>query len=116
MVFALQALPQAWKTSVTRVTGAGRDVRGNKTPGVKSAVDGCLLAPNTTEEERSLSDVTTTRATLYAPVDSTWATGDQVITPAESVLPGRWDVDGDPIRWPAGWRINLIRHTPTGGL
>lgn len=105
----LERLPDEWKTSVVRVVAGGRDRDGRWQAGERSEVDDCLLVPATTGEHTDYSSVVTAEAILYAPASSEWASSDTVETPRGSVLPGTWNIDGDPVRWPFGWQINLVR-------
>ncbi|WP_054953089.1 hypothetical protein [Flaviflexus massiliensis] len=112
----LGLIPDEWKTDVVRVVDGGRDSSGNWVEGITVTVSDCVIAPGTTIEDGRFSDITTSTIRLFAPLDEAaydppggagWSSGDTVITPETSMIPGRWQVDGKPVRWPAGWEIKL---------
>lgn len=112
----MSVLPDDWKTAVVRTTQGGRDPSGNWVDGVEVEVAGCMIAPGTSAEEGQFSDITSSTVRLFAPVEedaytppeqAVWTSGDTVVTPPGSILPGRWQVVGKPVRWPAGWELRL---------
>jgi hypothetical protein len=108
---ALEALPEAWKFTAQRLYGGGKDRWGDPIPESAEDVPGCLLAPALSEDsEGDFSAFVTSEAILYAPLSATFTSTDRVRTPAESPLPGTWNVNGNPVRWPAGWAVPLLRE------
>lgn len=114
-----------WKTDVIRVIEGGRDSAGNWVEGISVRVRDCVISPGVTSEDGRFSEITTTTVRLFAPVDeaaydpaayAAWSSGDTVITPATSMIPGRWQVDGKPVRWPAGWEIKLSGEGGRNGV
>lgn len=112
----LSNMPDYWKTDVTRITRGGRDSSGNWIEGEEVVVRGCVVSPGTRREDGEFSDITTTEARLYAPVDDSdyepssgahWTSGDTVLVPEGATLPGRWHVTGRPVRWPTAWEVAL---------
>lgn len=114
----MSMLPEDWKTEVTRVAGGGRNRDGNWVDGTEVQVKGCVLSPGVIEEDGKFSDVTSSEARLFAPLDAeyyepstfaSWTSGDTVVTPAGSLIPGTWQVAGEPVRWPGGWEIRISK-------
>lgn len=108
----LSALPADWSTTATRIPKATRGPDGNFRPaGPPQEIEGFFIAPVRTAETGDYSTVSTDRAIGYAPARYEFTNDDEITTPDGSVLPGRWSVDGTPVRWPAGWQINLARRS-----
>jgi len=107
----LGMFPASWKVDVDVLVSNGRDDNGDPVPPTVVRVNGCLLAPRTTNDDpHDFSDFVTDRATLYAPLSATFKSTDRVRTPAHAPIEGTWAVDGSPVRWPFGWAVPLRRE------
>lgn len=110
----LEQLPTEWTCVAQRVPGQTRGPDGNMLPGqAPHDVEGFLIAPTGVGETAEFASYSTNRTRGYAPARYEFTDKDVIITPASSVMPGRWAVDGTPIRWPFGWELQLksVRQT-----
>lgn len=107
----LEALPDEWKTTAVLHVSGGRDRYGNHTEGTDVQIPGFLIAGKQTGEGTDYATVSTDKATGFAPRNITPAPkqSDEITTPAGSTLPGRWQIDGQPVAWPGGYAMNLRR-------
>lgn len=103
----LEALPDDWKITVTRVTAGGRGADGRWVEGQRTTIEGCVFGSGELTEDGRFSSLPAGEGVLYAPAASEWTDKDSVITPPGSPIPGTWNVVGDPVRWPYGWQIRL---------
>lgn len=93
--------------TVTVVRPGGRDNFGEDHPATRHTIDGCLLAPRGSGEDRTFSNTVITGAELFTPPGADLAATDRVI--ARGVT---YEVEGDVGDWgPAGKQAALTRRT-----
>lgn len=110
MFTPLDLLPPQWRFNVV-VSSGQRDKYGNRDgPDQDRTVAGCTLGPTSNDEAGNISDVVAVRATLYAPPGTAISSTDRVRTPIGSPIPALWAVDGEPIHWPLGTAIPLLKE------
>ncbi|WP_162933850.1 hypothetical protein [Actinomyces lilanjuaniae] len=109
----LRVIPRWWRTTVTVVSGPGRDREGRLRPGQERVLPGVAVTFSSSEEPRATSTVpgtlTDDQARLYAPPGTVVAPTDRVVVPAGHPLAGDWDVTGEPGSWPLGVVVSLRR-------
>lgn len=99
----LEMFPPEWLVDATLKRGGGKDKWGNPTPFVSIPLPGCLFAPRSTSDPVDRSDLTDSRAVLYAPPGTEVASTDRVEVPGH----GTYAVDGEASYWPLGVEIPL---------
>jgi len=99
------------EVAVTVERSAGTDRYGNQLPGGTShRIDGCLIAPRSSEERTDRQATVITGRSLYAPPGADLRSQDVVVFSA-SPQPSdpRWQVDGEPGDWGVGLEAVLTR-------
>lgn len=86
--------------TVTIERPGGTDRYGNTLPGTSHIVEGCAVAPRSSEERTDGQATVITGRSLYAPAGADITAGDAVVlNGAPQDDDERWQVNGDPAEW-----------------
>lgn len=103
----INSLPDSWKHRITIVSSPGRDDRGDLTEGVRTEIEGCLLAVNDVSDLNNLNSETKIRGRVFIPRDVSVKSTDQLVTYSPAPVVGRWSADGPAIHWPMGTEVRV---------